>query len=128
MATQAIRHPAVAGQFYPRSSSALLKDLESYFVPDAQPRPALGCMVPHAGYMYSGHVAGAVYSQVSIPPLAIILCPNHTGLGHPLSIMSEGAWQTPLGNLQIDADLAYALRKACPLLDEDHDAHRGGYR
>ena len=124
MATTVIRHPAVAGQFYPRSRQALLAEIESYFVPDAQTRPALGCISPHAGYMYSGHVAGAVYSQIQIPPRAILLCPNHTGLGHALSIMSEGAWETPLGSVLIDAELAESLRNECSSLVEDRDAHR----
>ena len=51
MATPTIRPAAVAGQFYPRSSSALLKEIESYFTPDAHPQPAFGCIAPHAGYM-----------------------------------------------------------------------------
>jgi len=124
MATTTVRHAAVAGQFYPRSRQALLGEIESYFLPDAQALPALGCVAPHAGYMYSGHVAGAVYSQIEIPSLALLLCPNHTGLGHPLSIMSEGAWETPLGSVLIDTELASALRKECSLLAEDRDAHR----
>jgi AmmeMemoRadiSam system protein B len=124
MATTSIRHPAVAGQFYPRSPSALAAEIESYLLADARPLPAFGCIAPHAGYMYSGHVAGAVYSQIDIPSLAILLCPNHTGLGHPLSIMSEGAWETPLGSVPVDVDLAAALRSECPLLAEDRNAHR----
>lgn len=124
MATTTIRHAAVAGQFYPRSRQALLAEIESYFVPDAQARPAFGCIAPHAGYMYSGHVAGAVYSHIQIPARAILLCPNHTGLGHPLSIMSEGTWETPLGTVPIDSELAESLRNECPLLVEDRDAHR----
>ena len=66
-----------------------------------QPEPkihALGCVVPHAGYMYSGHVAGAVYRRLELPRRFVILCPNHTGMGEPLAIMSEGAWHTPLGD------------------------------
>jgi len=124
MATSTIRHATVAGQFYPRSPHALLAEIESYFVRDMQARPALGCIAPHAGYMYSGHVAGAVYSQIQIPARAILLCPNHTGLGHPLSIMSEGAWETPLGTVPIDSELAESLRNECPLLVDDRDAHR----
>jgi hypothetical protein len=124
MATTSIRHAAVAGQFYPRSRAALLAEIESYFLPDAQALPAFGCIAPHAGYMYSGHVAGAVYSQIQIPARAILLCPNHTGMGQPLSIMSEGAWETPLGSVPVDSELAAALRDECSLLTEDRDAHR----
>jgi MEMO1 family protein len=124
MATPPIRHPAVAGQFYPRSPQKLLAEIESYALPGAKPLPALGCVAPHAGYIYSGLVAGAVYSQIQIPPCAIVLCPNHTGFGLPLSIMSQGAWETPLGKAFIDGELAACLRDECPALKEDGDAHR----
>jgi AmmeMemoRadiSam system protein B len=102
----------------------LLAEIESYFVPNAEPLPAFGCIAPHAGYMYSGHVAGAVYSQIAVPRTAILLCPNHTGSGHPLSIMTQAAWETPLGTVPIDTSLALALRHEFPLLIEDSDAHR----
>jgi MEMO1 family protein len=92
MGTTVVRHPAVAGRFYPKEQRKLLADIRSYLQPPAAPIPALGCIVPHAGYMYSGHVAGAVYAHLEIPERCIVLCPNHTGVGTPLSIMSAGAW------------------------------------
>jgi AmmeMemoRadiSam system protein B len=88
------------------------------------PAPAIGVVVPHAGYVYSGHVAGAIYTRVDVPSRTIILCPNHTGYGVPLSIMSKGAWRTPLGNLQIDTEMAEALMAADPDLEDDTEAHR----
>lgn len=94
------------------------------FVPDRKPSPLLGCVVPHAGYIYSGHVAGAVYAASEIPSKCIILCPNHTGMGEPLAIMSTGAWETPLGNTPIDSDTAVALKNKCSLLREDSEAHK----
>lgn len=124
MATTTIRHPAVAGQFYPRNANTLLADLHSYLSPPATPVSALGCVVPHAGYMYSGHVAGAVYAHLDIPERSILLCPNHTGLGHPLSIMSHGAWETPLGTVPIDSELATDLVTRFPALIDDSGAHR----
>jgi hypothetical protein len=124
MGTITLRHPAVAGQFYPRNPKALLADVQSYLSPPAEPVRALGCVVPHAGYMYSGHVAGAVYAHLDIPERCIVMCPNHTGLGHPLSIMSHGAWETPLGMATIDSELAEALLERFPLLIDDSDAHR----
>ena len=84
---------------------------------------ALGCMVPHAGYMYSGHVAGAVFQRLPARATYIILCPNHTGRGAPLAIMSKGEWLTPLGAARIDAELAASLRHSCHLLMEDAKAH-----
>jgi len=119
-----VRHPAVAGRFYPRDRETLLDNVQSYLSPGATALPALGCVAPHAGYIYSGPVAGAVYAQVDVPQRCIVLCPNHTGRGQPLAIMSTGAWETPLGPVPIDSDLADTLKQQLPLLTEDSDAHR----
>jgi AmmeMemoRadiSam system protein B len=119
-----IRHPAVAGRFYPRDPDDLRADIESFLPPQNKTVRALGCIVPHAGYMYSGHVAGAVYAGLDLPRRCILMCPNHTGLGHPLAIMSQGAWETPLGQVPVDSALAEALKQRFPLLAEDAEAHR----
>jgi len=119
-----IRHPAVAGRFYPRDPEDLRAELQSYFSPKQEAVPALGCVVPHAGYMYSGHVAGAVYARLELPQRCILMCPNHTGVGHPLAIMSHGAWETPLGPVPIDWPLAENLKQHFPALSEDAEAHR----
>jgi AmmeMemoRadiSam system protein B len=119
-----IRHPAVAGRFYPRDPAELRAEVESYLGPQQPTVGALGCVVPHAGYMYSGHVAGAVYARLDLPRRCILMCPNHTGMGHPLAIMSEGAWETPLGQVSIDSTLAAALKQRFPLLSENGEAHR----
>jgi AmmeMemoRadiSam system protein B len=74
--------------------------------------------------MYSGHVAGAVFARIEIPRRCIVVCPNHTGMGQPLAIISEGTWQTPLGEVAIDSELADALKRAFPALQEDPAAHR----
>ena len=118
-----IRRPAVAGRFYPSNKEKLVSDLAGYLAVEGKPRKAIGCVVPHAGYMYSGQVAGAVYARIELPERFIILCPNHTGMGTPLSIMSEGEWQTPLGNVKIESALARAIAHACPLVSEDETAH-----
>src|SRR5690349_16948312 len=101
----AIRLPAVAGQFYPADSRKLRATVEGFTEPAESPDNAkiraLGCVAPHAGYVYSGSVAGAVYRQLELPARYIILCPNHTGHGEPLAIMSEGAWRMPLGDVPI---------------------------
>jgi MEMO1 family protein len=119
-----VRHPAVAGRFYPKDRETLQKEIESYIPLKAAAAPALGCIAPHAGYMYSGSVAGAVYANIDLPQRIIVLCPNHTGKGRPLAIMSSGTWDTPLGQAPIDSSLAEALKKRFPLLTEDADAHR----
>ena len=74
--------------------------------------------------MYSGHVAGAVFAAVEIPQLCLVMCPNHTGVGRALAIISEGAWETPLGDVPIDSAFASALKRRCPLLQEDSTARR----
>ncbi len=119
-----IRPPAVAGRFYPDDAGELTRQIES-FLDDAPKRKlrARGCMVPHAGYRYSGHVAGALYSRLELPRRFIILGPRHYPQGEPLAILSEGSWRTPLGEAQVDSDLAAALKSACPMLREDSVAH-----
>jgi AmmeMemoRadiSam system protein B len=119
-----VRHPAVAGRFYPARPEVLMRDVQSYLAAAGDKIEGAGCVVPHAGYMYSGHVAGAVYARLALPERFIILCPNHTGMGRPLAIMSEGAWDTPLGQAEIDHELALELRDTCPLISEDANAHR----
>jgi AmmeMemoRadiSam system protein B len=126
MTATPVRHPAVAGRFYPRDAKELREEVHTYLsqTPQQKPLRALGCIAPHAGYMYSGHVAGAVFAALDIPQLCLVLCPNHTGTGRALAIMSEGAWETPLGNVPIDGRFAAALKDRCPLLQEDSSAHR----
>jgi MEMO1 family protein len=117
------RQPAVAGQFYPVLTEALRHAVEKYVSSDAEKVRALGAVIPHAGYMYSGPVAGAVYSRLELPQRFVILCPNHTGRGEPLAIMSDGGWTTPLGIAEIDHQLSSELKKVFPLIKEDEEAH-----
>ncbi len=124
MSSTTVRPPAVAGQFYPGSPQRLLQEIQQYTRSASARRQALGCVVPHAGYMYSGHVAGAVYAALELPKRFVILCPNHTGMGAALAIMSRGSWQTPLGEVPIDSELAHALLANFRLLAEDPTAHR----
>ncbi len=127
MASTVVRHPAVAGRFYRRDADDLRAEVRGYLSGTSiasAPGWAIGCIAPHAGYMYSGHVAGAVFARLEIPRQCIVLCPNHTGMGRPLAIMSEGAWGTPLGGVPISAELAAALKQRFPALQEDSAAHR----
>jgi MEMO1 family protein len=124
---RSVRHPAVAGRFYPASPPTLKRDLDAYLTQGAvRAHPysdAIACLVPHAGYMYSGHVAGAVYGRLAPHPSYIVLGPNHRAYGEPLALMSAGSWLTPLGEVALNSALARALQKACPLLVEDAQAH-----
>ncbi|HEV7241437.1 MAG TPA: AmmeMemoRadiSam system protein B [Thermoanaerobaculia bacterium] len=122
-----IRPPAVAGTFYEGSRDRLAQQVDACFTANP-PAPArkerfLGAVVPHAGLMYSGHVAAAFYALAELPKRFLILCPNHTGAGHHAAINREGAWRTPLGDVAIDTPLADALMATTPLLAEDARAH-----
>lgn len=116
------RRPAASGRFYPGSEFSLRKQLERYIV--SKPRAeAIAVVAPHAGYDFSGRTAGAVFSEVEIPGTAIILGPNHWGAGRDFAIMSRGIWDTPLGEVAIDSDVATALKQNFELLEEDSAAH-----
>jgi MEMO1 family protein len=120
-----IREPAVAGHFYPSNVRQLEQALDfSQGEPmKGPPLRAKACLVPHAGYAYSGRIAGAVYRRIDIPSRLIMLGPRHFPAGQPLAILSRGEWLTPLGPAQIDSELAGELKRSCPLLREDPVAH-----
>src|SRR6187200_2445532 len=113
-----IRPPAVAGTFYEGTPERLKRQVEACFAanpPVETKRRLIGAVVPHAGLMYSGHVAAALYALADLPKRLIILCPNHTGAGHFAAINRDGAWRTPLGDVAIDSALADALMARSPL-------------
>ncbi|MGB2828515.1 MAG: AmmeMemoRadiSam system protein B, partial [Dehalococcoidales bacterium] len=116
------RQPVVAGQFYPSSASQLRTMIEKMVDETAEKEVVIGLVSPHAGYVYSGPVAGAVISRVKFKDTFVILGPNHTGRGKPLSIMTQGKWQTPLGDVEIDVELAQHLLSITRHLQEDDAA------
>ena len=128
MSATILRHPAVAGRFYPGSSDELLTEVQGYLSQsissNASPLPAIGCVAPHAGYMYSGHVAAAVFAKLEIPRLCVVMGPNHTGMGRALAMMCEGSWETPLGEVPIDAEFAHSIQQRFSALHNDSVAHR----
>ena len=120
-----LRLPAVAGRFYPSDPKELTSLVQKYSQPDSEhaTMQVKACLVPHAGYVYSGHVAGAVFARVELPKKIIVLGVRHYPRGESAAILSSGAWRTPLGDAPIDEELADALRRECPLLREDTVAH-----
>lgn len=118
-----IRHPAVAGYFYKGSPESLKKQVREFLVPAESKIKAKGILSPHAGLMYSGPVAGAVYSNIELPDTFILIGPNHTGLGAPVSIMAKGAWETPLGSVGIEEALAAKIVSKSAIFREDTLAH-----
>ena len=138
MSGEQVRYPAVAGQFYAGTKSALLKQIEWCYthphgpgkVPKVQAgkRRLVGLVSPHAGYMYSGPVAAHGFdymAQDGKPNSIVIIGPNHTGIGSGVSIMTSGKWQTPLGGVEIDKQLAGSIKQSSDIIDEDTVAHAG---
>jgi AmmeMemoRadiSam system protein B len=120
-----LRLPVVAGQFYPGNPHELLALVEKY-TSDESPQKKVkvrACLVPHAGYIYSGSVAGAVFSRILLPQKILLLGVRHYPRGEALAVLSEGAWRTPLGDVPVETPLAMRLLKSCPGLREDNVAH-----
>lgn len=117
------RKAVFAGQFYPASPESLQKQIGGFTGAGIVREEATGAVVPHAGYIYSGKVAGAVYARIALPHLFIIIGPNHTGRGCPFSLMPEGTWETPLGEAAIDATLAEKILESSKNLKADSEAH-----
>lgn len=118
-----VRLPAVAGRFYSSDARELARQIRQFCPADTEKIAARACIVPHAGYMYSGHVAGAVYSSLRIPSRCILLGPRHFPRGASMAILTEGTWRTPCGEAPVDSALARELARACPHLQEDAAAH-----
>ncbi len=119
-----IRQPAVKGQFYPSQPEQIKKLVDSFGIKkDTEKQSAIACVLPHAGYIYSGKVAASVLSKLELPKDLIILGPNHTGYGTSASIIKEGEWLTPFSSLKINTNLADLLIKNSKYLEEDETAH-----
>ncbi|MCM8791742.1 MAG: AmmeMemoRadiSam system protein B [Candidatus Omnitrophica bacterium] len=118
-----IRKSAVAGQFYPAEVHKLKSIIEQSVIRDAARREVIACILPHAGYIYSGRVAIETVSYIKVKERVIILGPNHTGIGKPFGVMSEGRWQMPFGDIEIDSNLAKLLLEKCNNLEEDVISH-----
>jgi len=118
-----IRKAICAGTWYPREK----KEIEKYLDLKTKKEKVIACICPHAGWMYSGKVAGAVYSKIDMSgvaqPLFVLIGPNHTGLGESASIMISGEWQLPLGNLKITEELASSILENSQILEDDPEAH-----
>ncbi|MFC2024945.1 AmmeMemoRadiSam system protein B [Chloroflexota bacterium] len=119
-----VRNPVVAGQFYPGSPSQLRSMIEEMVDEKTVKEEVIGLVSPHAGYIYSGPVAGATISRIQFKDTFILMGPNHTGYGKPISIMTEGIWRTPLGEVEIDSEMGKQLLAASGYLQEDHTAHQ----
>lgn len=118
------RQPAVAGQFYPGSEGALRASLSRLIPEDASPTQVKGIISPHAGYVYSGAIAGRLFSRIAIPATVLIIGPNHHGTGAAAALYPDGEWLTPLGPAAIDSRLNTLLLRNCAYLRSDNIAHQ----
>lgn len=118
-----LRKPAVAGQFYPGTATLLKKQLAKFIDQKVTREDVIGLVSPHAGYIYSGQVAGETFSKVNLTDTVIIIGPNHSGLGEAFSIVTEGIWQTPLGEVKINSGLAKSILNKSKNLSVDLTAH-----
>ena len=123
-----MRTPAVSGRFYPGTKRELERAVRELLeaVPPTSPTPARAAVAPHAGYAYSGLTAAHVFARLDIPPVVVILAPNHTGVCAArggASLWEAGAFRTPLGDVPVDEPLAAALLEASALVGVDHTAH-----
>lgn len=119
------RKPFVAGQFYPAGREKLRETIAGMIDPAAAPKKSIALVAPHAGYVYSGPVAGAVFSSARIPGTCVILGPAHREIEPLFSIQARGSWETPLGESPIDEALASRIVAGSPLVEENDKAHRG---
>ncbi|MGB9735596.1 MAG: AmmeMemoRadiSam system protein B [bacterium] len=117
------RNPAVAGTFYPANPSTLERFVKEFSVPEKEIIKAIGVVSPHAGYIYSGSVAGRVYAHIRIPETVIVIGPNHTGYGSKAGIIPEGSFSMPGFNMEIDQELATAIMKNSNIIEDDADSH-----
>ena len=133
-----IRYPTQSGSFYLSTEGSLKKQIENCFLHELGPKNLppktknsscniIGLISPHAGYMYSGPIAAHAYYALASdcrPETVIILGPNHTGYGSSLSLMNDGYWQTPLGNVEIDSEIANLITQKSEIVEIDDLAHR----
>jgi AmmeMemoRadiSam system protein B len=119
-----LRNPVVSGSFYPSDVITLKQTMKKYFDKiKTKEKKSVSAIVPHAGYVYSGQTAAYAYSTIKEEKTFVILCPNHTGNGASVSVMNKGVWNTPLGNLLIDDDLAKDIIDSSAVFTADERAH-----
>jgi len=123
MGNKPIRLPAVAGRFYPGAPQNLESEVTGYLSGGHDPEKAIGSVMPHAGYVYSGAVAGETAAAMRIPREVIILGPNHTGLGATVSVFPGGCWRMPFGDVPVNGELAARIVNESELTVADEMAH-----
>jgi len=122
--TATVREPAVAGAFYPIDSSELQRQLDQLVPAEPQRHRLLACVAPHAGYVFSGSVAGRLFGHIDLPRRVVVMGPNHTGAGPAIAVAPHAWWDTPAGRQEVDTELADRLLGVDPDISSDAAAHR----
>jgi MEMO1 family protein len=110
MGDVAMREPAVAGRFYPGTKEEIDGALQRLFSGTPPPaRSALGVVLPHAGWMYSGTLAARTLAMVEVPKRVVVFCPNHTGRGERVAVSMAPSWRTPVADVPVDRGMGAVL-------------------
>ena len=118
-----LRQPAVADRFYDGDPTRLRQSLVRMIPEVSDKVAAKAVIVPHAGYVYSGGMAGETFARINIPETVIILGPNHHGFGMPLAVGTQD-WEMPSGQVPLAKELAQKLLNFSDLFTADDRAHR----
>jgi len=118
-----IRYPAVSGHFYADAPDKLRAELNTMVTKATVKTKAIGVVSPHAGYIYSGAIAGKLFGEIEVTSTVVIIGPNHRGTGARAAIFDNGSWQTPLGGSPINTSLATLIKKHAPIVEANYRAH-----
>ena len=123
-----IRKSAIAGTWYPGDPATLAGDIRNYLKkvpPQAIGGPVVGLVSPHAGYVYSGQIAAHGYRLIEGQryDAVVVIGPSHRTLFHGASVFASGGYETPLGVVPVDRELAAAVLEADPVLNSDRKPH-----
>ncbi|MFH1434258.1 MAG: AmmeMemoRadiSam system protein B [Pseudomonadota bacterium] len=113
-----IRNNILAGSWYPGTAREMNDELKEYIKVDEEPGPAIGVVVPHAGWRYSGGVAGKVFASVRVPDTVVVISPNHRGAGNSKAIWDKGAWKIPGATIPVEEELAALLVEHAGLVSD----------
>lgn len=116
-----IRKAICAGTWYPDNA----KGINTFINASAKKEKIIAGICPHAGWLYSGKIAGEVFSKIEPAEVYVLIGPNHTGRGKPVSVFDKGIWETPIGELEIQEDLAKAIIDTSKFAESDYTAHSG---
>jgi len=119
-----IREAVVSGQFYPQNPEQLQQVIKDFSPDKGTKTTALGVILPHAGYVYSGKVAVTTVSKVAAKKKVVLLGPNHSTAGASFALWPDGKWNTPLGEVLVDEKLSKDILDKGSIIEKDYRAHQ----